>query len=100
MTWIGKGAGKLPTAQGILSDLTLLLEQKPYITLINPALMIKTVMSKEKSCFILEMTKDVLPKEMIDQKHGNIYKTVLLDFAQIAPYLNHISFYAKVGLPC
>jgi len=96
MTWIGKGAGKFVTAQGILSDLNLLIGQGSYQAQINQTSSLKLVNSQVKSTFIIEMTQNVLPQSLIIKQKGNIYQTIEMTIDQLSLYLDKIVFYAKV----
>ena len=96
MTWIGKGAGKFVTAQGILSDLNLLLEDGSYQASFNELNLIKCANNLSKSQFIIEMKENVLPQSMIITQKGNIYQTENITIDELIPYLDKIHFYAKV----
>jgi homoserine dehydrogenase len=93
----GAGAGGSPTAEGIMSDLSLLLDGHPYaITKPFEKHMIADP-SKTFMRFALLIDPVLFPKAYRSSMLGNLVLTKEMTYDELKPWLSHIRFLAKVG---
>lgn len=93
----GKGAGQIPTAQGILSDVLLVMNHQNYQESSSKDLNLEISYDQKPSVYYLEMLEDIFPESMIDQQKGLLIKTKLITQDDLNPFLENIKFYAKVA---
>lgn len=97
MTLTGQGAGKIPTAQGILADILLVMNHENYQQKSKKSLNLEIVQDQMPAVYYIEMIDDVFLESMIDYQEGLLIKTKRIPYDELKPFLENIKFYAKVA---
>ena len=93
----GAGAGGSPTADGIMSDLSLLLDGHPYAITKPLAKRVIADPNKMFMRFALLIDPVLFPKSYTSRMLGNLVLTKEMTYGELKPWLPHIRFLAKVG---
>lgn len=95
LEFIGKGAGKMPTGNAIVSDLTMILEDRGYIDFPNNG--------ELNVCFndlffdrYLIQTEEDIPEDIVDYKDGMFVYTKKISARQLEKITKNAMFYAKI----
>ena len=96
MTWTGKGAGQIPTAEGILSDFALIMNQQSYHLQNTPSSDLFQSLNQTPAVYFVEMKKNSIPKSIINHQDGLLCQTKKIKAEMLYPFLGDIKFYAKV----
>ncbi len=93
----GKGAGKIPTAKGVISDLKRWLEGIPYQIDIRYDHLKATSSDHLLIRWLIDISWVLFPKAYVNQSIGHLILTHPMSFHELTPYLDRIRFIAKVG---
>lgn len=95
LNFIGKGAGKMPTANAVISDLVEIIENRGYIDFGNS----ENLNVCHNDLFFdryLIQTEEELPEDIIDQHDGLFIYTKKISARQLEELTKNAIFYAKI----
>ena len=95
INFIGKGAGKMPTANAVISDLVEIIEDRAYVEFENS--------QKLNVCYndlffnkYLIQTEEELPEDLIEYNDGLFHYTKKISARQLEEVTKNAIFYAKI----